>query len=581
MLLVKVQIYSIASPLSDLQWPLCLATDTMPDDLKQVMSREKLLSKLLLSIQAFTYSCCSEAYEAKRKSEFVKFGIVGVILGRLVVLPQPSPQIEDGAQPFSGRLGKLRYLVLPIIAAAGAVAADLIQIALGWPVSTTTATSSIEDRAPVAYPILHGHVLTRVVTAMCAVSGRARARRDELPVQWSASFDDRGNFIDPDYQETTLDDDCEGFLKLGLLARILQVLLGGMKLPLTGLVEETSYVADLNAFLETQTDGTWTKICAIVLLSALVNSGQAPEKKQEDPAFDAELFESCASLALDAACNYLIDAGTVFQIILPGTVVSYEGFAEMTTESLPNPALFEKLSVLFRLESLEEMLASPWTRQILSGWYTTAIKHARSPVEPRLTLKMRLYRTQGWHVYDWPLVVNNTCAAPIPSSMGPNTVAFSSTNTVPLLASNDRDVKSAGQPRILAIPTSYTDLYAELAAIMPNCEQIAVCLVCGQVLNASGKGECTKHTLKCGAGAGIFFLLQECSGLVMHKNKAAYMHSLYVDAHGETPQYRGRPLNLDPLRYEQLQELWFGHQTRQQVVSERAVSRQVILPEFY
>jgi hypothetical protein len=38
---------------------------------------------------------------------------------------------------------------------------------------------------------------------------------------------------------------------------------------------------------------------------------------------------------------------------------------------------------------------------------------------------------------------------------------------------------------------------------------------------------------------------------------------------------------LDASRYEHLQEIWYGHGVRQQVVAERGSSRQVILPEFY
>jgi hypothetical protein len=131
------------------------------------------------------------------------------------------------------------------------------------------------------------------------------------------------------------------------------------------------------------------------------------------------------------------------------------------------------------------------------------------------------------------------------------------------------------------IPTSYTDLYAELGQLLPESEQTAVCLICGEVLNAGGKGECTRHSYKCGAGTGLFFLLQECAGLIMHNGKAAYIHSPYVDSHGETPQYRGRPLNLDLDRYGHLHEVWSGHSIRQQVLAERGSSRQIIVPDFY
>ena len=100
-------------------------------------------------------------------------------------------------------------------------------------------------------------------------------------------------------------------------------------------------------------------------------------------------------------------------------------------------------------------------------------------------------------------------------------------------------------------------------------------------MNAGGKGECTKHAFKCGGGSGIFFLLQECVSLIFHNKKAAHVHSPYVDSHGETPQYRGRPLNLDIDRYDILHELWSGHLVRQKVMSERANSRQVIISDFY
>jgi hypothetical protein len=79
----------------------------------------------------------------------------------------------------------------------------------------------------------------------------------------------------------------------------------------------------------------------------------------------------------------------------------------------------------------------------------------------------------------------------------------------------------------------------------------------------------------------MFFLLQECAGLVMHNGKAAYIHSPYVDSHGETPQYRGRPLNLDLDRYDHLREVWSGHSIRQQVLAERESSRQIIVDGFY
>ena len=74
----------------------------------------------------------------------------------------------------------------------------------------------------------------------------------------------------------------------------------------------------------------------------------------------------------------------------------------------------------------------------------------------------------------------------------------------------------------------------------------------------------------CGVGSCVVFFLQVCVGLVLHGWRlAAYVHSPYVDSHGVTPQYRGRPLNLDLDRYNLLHEMWSGHTVRQNVVAER------------
>lgn len=89
-------------------------------------------------------------------------------------------------------------------------------------------------------------------------------------------------------------------------------------------------------------------------------------------------------------------------------------------------------------------------------------------------------------------------------------------------------------------------------------------------MNAEGKGECTKHASECGAGCGIFFLVQKCVTILIHKEKAVFSMSPYVDNHGETPHYRGRPLYLDKARYDSLHEFWSAHLTREKVVSERS-----------
>ena len=53
-----------------------------------------------------------------------------------------------------------------------------------------------------------------------------------------------------------------------------------------------------------------------------------------------------------------------------------------------------------------------------------------------------------------------------------------------------RDEDGAGgvPPRLRVMPTSYTDLYASLSSLCPGQEQTAICLCCGAVINAGGKG---------------------------------------------------------------------------------------------
>jgi len=645
------------------EWPFCVFNEPLSDQRRQEMSREKILSKLLLSIQAFTYSCCCEAFEAKRayrKSAetasstldtgsdpvLSKFGIAGVTCGGdLIVMPRPSLEKDNGLQPFEGRIGKLRYLGLALLAASGAVAADLVQLAIAFPTEREVKGDEGEsktDRAPIAYPILLGNVLTHVVAAMCATCGRGRALSDSLDMAWSPPFSGMGSFVSSDdltsrQSVDSVVEDCEGFVKLGVLGRVLQVMLGRLRAPSRGFPYPSTIVAMLQEYVrrsadsEASVESSWKISCARLLMAAL--SGQ--EDTDESASIDvmlptADQVDAACDSALSAACSFLIDAGTILQILLPSVVLRYESpleFPGIQAENIYPYALFERLRAHFMIEPMAEMVSSPLTLEIVSNWYTTATRQGRSAStksksfsSTKATLRSRLFRTQGFREFDWPSAGETERSdhlystkeqgkakmeQPVQPEDGPNAmqidrlagtgslstsdvvsrrapmVAYSSKKIIPLVGGYAGSSRPSSRPRVAGMPVAYTDLYAELGALMPECEQTAVCLVCGEVLNAGGKGECTRHSFKCGAGAGIFFLLQECSGLILHRSKAAYIHSPYVDSHGETPQHRGRPLNLDLDRYEHLREVWFGHGVRQHVLSERGSSRQVILPDFY
>lgn len=573
--------------------------------------------------------------------------------GRMLMMPQPSAQEDGDAWPFDGRIGRLRYFALAVMAAAGAVAADLVQLVLPFPIdgldiNDESGTEGGQDRAPIAYPVLLGNVLTHVVAAFCAASGRARARSDSLDIIWPVPFSPKGSFAFSDLAATTgksvdaVAKDCEGFLKLGVLARILQVLLGALNVDPCHSSSPFAWIPLMitTIYSETQlalSERGWLLSC-LKLLGIAVSMQEFPETlvmnvtANEFPAL-RDLREACA-LAASAAVSFLSDGGTILQILLPGIMAKY--VKSMVPESPKPPktsveALEHMLNFLM-LESVDAMLESHLLRQVVANWFSTACSYVKAGKEDHGNAELRshLYRSQGFRVFDWPsagsldrnfdwpvkgskdLVNAYGCAEFFPqndlppsdwqlesvplqslqastadvvrSAVSPSLLSFIAKKSVSLLGGFSPEIcqsRGDGRPRVLRIPTSYTDLYAELGTLMPDCEQTAVCLICGEVLNAGGRGECTKHSYKCGAGAGMFFLLQECSGLIMHKRNAAYIHSPYVDSHGETPQYRGRPLNLDLDRYELLREVWFSHGVRQKVVAERVSARQVILNDFY
>jgi Proteolysis_6 C-terminal len=647
---------------------------------RQELSREKLLSKLMMSVQAFTYSCSCEAYEVRRlirkltvaankvagmadasnfETVYSKFGIESIACdGTLVIMPLPSASEDDGCQPFNGRLGRLRYFGLAVMAAAGAVAADLVQLVLPFPLQSTDGSDksppTLEKpyRAPIVYPILYGHVLTHVVAAICASSGRARARSDSLELVWPVPFSNRGSFVVSDSSNgrknvDSVVEDCEGFVKLGLLARILQVLLGKIDMPgldnISGLaigplvVKTLRNLRRMGNLGSSTLESSWLLSCITILEMALTNQSDfdeavVPEQSFVEAAVIDRFHEGCA-LASKAACSFLADIGTLLQVLLPGVMARYASqdvyMADETTQGKDSLQTLEKLRGYFRLEPLSEMLESSVVREVVANWYESARRHASAATLPGeaisgsgAAVSSRLFRTHGFRMFDWPMESCKECspsqASPAKSKAtegsaepqdeaiapmeidaiqptgsqellgengqgSPSLVTFSAKKSVSLIGgyASELSTKFNGRPRLAVIPTSYTDLYAELGQLLPDSEQTAVCLVCGEVLNAGGKGECTRHSYKCGAGTGMFFLLQECGGLIMHNGKAAYIHSPYVDSHGETPQYRGRPLNLDLDRFDHLHEVWSGHSVRQQVLAERGSSRQIIVPDFY
>mmetsp|Transcript_4153 Transcript_4153/g.6352 ORF Transcript_4153/g.6352 Transcript_4153/m.6352 type:complete len:1971 (+) Transcript_4153:47-5959(+) len=153
----------------------------------------------------------------------------------------------------------------------------------------------------------------------------------------------------------------------------------------------------------------------------------------------------------------------------------------------------------------------------------------------------------------------------------------------------DISLPRTARSRLIQLPESYTQLHTLINIDDNDDDHIdhsvhhpAVCLVCGQVFSADGSGHCTRHALECGAGSGIFFLLQECTLLLIYKNRAAYFASPYADAFGERQgHFRGRPLFLDHDRHHDISRLWGNHGVPDAVIQSRFTSRQIIVPAYY
>mmetsp|Transcript_14235 Transcript_14235/g.21295 ORF Transcript_14235/g.21295 Transcript_14235/m.21295 type:complete len:1890 (-) Transcript_14235:130-5799(-) len=139
----------------------------------------------------------------------------------------------------------------------------------------------------------------------------------------------------------------------------------------------------------------------------------------------------------------------------------------------------------------------------------------------------------------------------------------------------------ATAPHFVALPEAYTKLHGQLTSLC-SYDYPAICLTCGKVLDAAGKGQCSAHVKFCGEEVGIFFLLQDCNLLLLFGMRGCYYSAPYVDSHGEKHRhYRGKPLFLDMKRFNMLTKLWATHGIPREVVQKRSTSTRVIINGHY
>lgn len=432
------------------QWPECIMSHGKYR--RHELSRERLISKLLQSIQSFTYSCCAEEVECKRLGKkaasldgksnplvtdiFSKYGVHKFTYGgRFLILSAPEGKDGESLQPsqsvFGGRIGRLRYLGLAIMAATGVVSREIIQLSLDLPTvihnthdeissnsnsvgmesegSDSSINSDVDDRAPLVFPILCGHVLTHVVAAMCATCGQERAESNAssgLPAVVPDITRDGGNRNSAD--ELNAVDDCEQFIQLGFLARVLQVILGYFQ---NAKNCATSHHAD-NFELETaklvsrlqakrhddRCLTLWEKGCFQLLKAALHNiNGCSLESlpKDQDNNDDLETFFLACKKARFAGFSFLCNAGLILQVVAPSKV---SAFVDATQLKGDEDSL-ENLMGLLGIAPLEECMNSKLVQSIVSHWY----KHAR-PISQNTDRANQLKCASIFRVNDWPLV---------------------------------------------------------------------------------------------------------------------------------------------------------------------------------
>jgi hypothetical protein len=97
----------------------------------------------------------------------------------------------------------------------------------------------------------------------------------------------------------------------------------------------------------------------------------------------------------------------------------------------------------------------------------------------------------------------------------------------------------------------------------------------------SGPGECTLHATECGAGIGMFFLVERCQTLLLSGPRAVYSPSLYLDSYGECSAGHNRPLYLSHARQQRLLTLYTSHEVAKEVVRVRLGGRSVIRLNYF
>ncbi|XP_074659002.1 E3 ubiquitin-protein ligase UBR3-like [Tubulanus polymorphus] len=128
-------------------------------------------------------------------------------------------------------------------------------------------------------------------------------------------------------------------------------------------------------------------------------------------------------------------------------------------------------------------------------------------------------------------------------------------------------------PRLYALPNEYDAIFQyyrrkTCSTCLQQPKEPALCLVCGQLLcfkesccKSQGMYECVQHSINCGAGTGLYLVVNSSVVVLIRGDRATLWGSVYLDEYGEEDKdlKRGKPLYLSDDRYKLLQQQWINH----------------------
>ena len=96
----------------------------------------------------------------------------------------------------------------------------------------------------------------------------------------------------------------------------------------------------------------------------------------------------------------------------------------------------------------------------------------------------------------------------------------------------------------------------------------------------------TLHASICGAGIGMFYLVEQRQTLLVYKHMSCcFFPSIYTDEHGQSSSSddlsRSKPLYFNLESFRKLENIFSGHKIPHEVVRNRIVSDSVIRFNYY